>query len=574
MVWRNSIYDLDYYHPVKGIPCYCEELAYASDMILQAIPLLNASNSLTATLYVYTPDGLTQLENATTYFQSYFATDTSNRKYFNAQLKSFSPAMCNNKCFIIRLVITSAGYTIWDKWTERYCVNDCCDVVRGVSYSQDGVSTSSSPTLLPVPASPAVPLSECGKPLIRLISTFDCIDNFTGNFFGEPVTVISGTSGFNYSLTSSFPGRIVRRPREITREISYNCRLQKVESAATYLLEGFLMFPAWKMYEIEGQLHANNIYVDDFTSYNQYQYNGGTPFAKVQGANDCTEVFKLSTELNGCIQRQIFGCIENCSASNNIYFVIPENYAGNGFYDENGQFIASVIDGDLSSPYAPGLVQWLRSQTGITLAESISLMGFSCTPAAIIQVQGTGYLPSSIFMDNTNQRNRIYSIQANDTNDLCDYLGEDPCLIPVAGTVVISTMQCTTPTNDTVIIETITPDTLTVINYGDWVAASSPDTEASAYINQVTLSIETTNNTTITGMSGEDYALSAEPIVVISSGGIPNQTRVLNSDNSTLAAGITVVINTNGLITVTGTFTLVSNNELTLDFDNLVYSLT
>src|SRR5690606_5402149 len=113
---------------------------------------------------------------------------------------------------------------------------------------------------------------QCGEKLVRLISRFPCYDAFTGEYYAIPDDVIGGSADFAYTKVTSIRGRFVQRPREIVRQISYNCKLQRSESARQFLLEGYDIFPAWKMDEIEGQLHAPYLWVETEYQYKEVQF--------------------------------------------------------------------------------------------------------------------------------------------------------------------------------------------------------------------------------------------------------------------------------------------------------------
>src|SRR5690606_15565468 len=142
-------------------------------------------------------------------------------------------------------------------------------------------------------------------------------------------------------------------------------------------------------------------------------------------------------------QRQVFGC-SDCNAASNAYFTIPEAYMGGSFYNESGQLIAEDVN---------ELVMWFRSQDGITHAESIDTGSLGCTLAAVIELQGNSYIPSSIYYDSTTARNRVFAFYADNTDNICDVVGTDPCIKPVNDIVIIGEFVCATPVNDTVIIE-------------------------------------------------------------------------------------------------------------------------
>lgn len=571
--WINSISQLQYYIPNSPI-CYCESLIYPDDMLLQAL-INNGNGTYAVTFYVYSADGLTQYEDATAYFEYYFAVmNGSNQQFMNARLKSFSPAMCLHKCFIIRAVITqqSGTVTLFDKYTERWCVPNCCDTARGVTFSQDGLtSTTTTPTIEEtVPASSDFPISNCGYPLIRLISTFDCIDQFTNTFYGIPETTLSGSATFGYVAVSTFEGRIVQRPTEITREISYNCDLQRTEASTNYFFEGLQGFPAWKMNVIENQLKGNHIYVDDFYSYEEYQFYGGVTFKKAEGARDCDEIFKLEANLNSCIVRQTFGCADPCANITN-YFIVPASYAETGFYNANGDLIANVYSGDDASPYdGSNLLDWLRNQDGVTGVTDISVIGLDCDIYALAAVSGYGNIPTSLYFDSPIARNRMFALPLASVTDICGYAGDISCASPVIGNTVVYEFACDAPVFGDIIVTDATTTPLTISDYNNWVQSSS---SASLYKGAVTFSIDTDNTTIIAGI-GDEYTLAGDVIGYISVDGRPSLALSLTSEtNGSIPAGVNMIINTDGTIQIFGTFTIAVTNELTLTFTDIVYNV-
>ena len=46
MIWFDKITDLQYYHQPKNVPCYCEAIAYPTDMFLQG-HIYNGNGSYT-----------------------------------------------------------------------------------------------------------------------------------------------------------------------------------------------------------------------------------------------------------------------------------------------------------------------------------------------------------------------------------------------------------------------------------------------------------------------------------------------------------------------------------------------
>lgn len=561
MTWFDNIYDLQYYKTPKDVPCYCEELVYPNDMQLQG-SIYNGNGSYTINFYVYSTDGLTSYEDATAYFDYYFAKMPDGTHFYNARLKSYSPEMCSHKCFLIRAVVMQGSATLFDKYTERYCQSSCCNVASGITYSQDVmISTASDVAGLPIPAAPQQPTSDCGDPLIRIISTYDCMDEFNSVFYGIPNSgnVLSGTASFSYTKVTSCKGRIVRRPRSIKREVSYNCKLQLVESQPKYLLEAFEYFPDWKMQEIEGQLHAKHIWVDDYSTYKEYQFNGGTPFKQV---HKCFELFKLEAEVQDCVQRQIFGC-ETCADKGASYFVIPEAYAGGAFYNENKALVAEDYD---------GLLQWLRSQDSVINVEDIDTGSLDCNIYAAAKVQGNTGLPGSVYYDRPAAMNRVFAFAADSDDAICSVAGVILCKKPVNDIPFIQTMVCNEPDNGAVIVEAITAEEIAISSYGDW-TIDTGDTEASLFENGITFSIKSTNAAIIAG-SGEEYTFANEIIGTIGVAGRPVTYATLDHNNNAgMPADTYVLIDNTGAIRFTGTLTITTANTAVIELDNLKYTI-
>ncbi len=570
MIWLSNIKDLQYYNQPKGVPCYCEHLVYSSDMYLQGnFNPVNGTYGIK--LYVFSADGLTQYEDATNYFDVYFAANnTTGRHYFNARLKQFSPAMCAHECFIIKAVVTAATTyyitTVFSKYTERYCQTECCDVASGITFDQNSLVAGTATGTIDIPAEAGV--TACGEPLIRIISKHDCYNIFADEYFGAPDVVISGNANFHHTKITSCKGRLLRKPREISRTLTFNCKLQKVESTPTYLLECFDFFPPWKMYEIEGQFHAKEIYIDDYKTYRQYQLPEGEVFKQV---NKCVELYKLETVLQGCPQRQIHGCGEPCSGSGGYsgfqqFLAVPANYSGGFFFADSKEKVAADV---------AGLMDYFRTYDGMVSVEEIDMTGVTNGFHAVIGMTGSGYLPSSIYYDNTSVTKRIYSFHADTIEEIADRALEDNCATPTQGDVTVFATTCITPETGEVIITPITAETIMITSHGDWVI-DEPDTTASVYNSQVSLSISVQNTTIIpTGVPEDDELfLNQEVIGIIAGAGRPTVPVVLDSSNNNLSNEQVISIDEYGVIRYSGEPTLYEEGVgINIQFSNLVYNI-
>lgn len=567
MVWRDSLFDLDYYNPLpSGLPCYCETLVFPTDMLLQGI---FAPGNFTYDLFlrVYSADGVTLYEDATSYFDYFFGVNPiTGQHYFTARLKSYSPAMCSHQCFVVRATVVSGFVDVFDKWTERYCQFSCCDIVRSVTISQAGlVSGDSETTAVTTPTNPKQ--SPCGDVFITLRTTYDCYDKFTGEYYGEPNTIISG-SYFPYEIISNFRGRVVRRPRDITREYSYNCRLQRVEAAPTYLLEGFEYFPSWKMYEIEGQLASTQIYVDDV----RYEFNGGIVFEQL---HDCFEVFKLIAPLNGCIVRQVFGCDTTCSPAlnyndSNKLFILPANYQAGSespavspdfFYDETGVLRAYDYD---------GFLDYIRSLNGVTSVDDIDISGLDCEPYAVFTVTGSGYIPTSFYYRSVLQSNRVFGIVVSSLDEVCNFVPVT-CAKPEFGTIVVADDTCDAPTFGTITVDDMSVTPVTITGFGDWSVDGAEEANVYNYLVTFTLNVGNPNYPEA-GSPPQFIVFSGEKIGVIGPEARPTTNVALDENNSNMPAGTALVIEPTGVIRFSGEPMLIDGTGSFIFLTNISYN--
>lgn len=563
--WVDDISQLDYYAN-SPFGCFCEEVTQANDLILQG-EFNPVGGVPSITLLLYSADGATEYETITTYFNVYYAKNPDNGLYiFNAQLKEFSPEMCVRKCWIIRAIVTGDGAPVFDKYTHQYCKSDCCGTPGDIDISEAGVIYN-PPVDVPVNPSSQPLTSNCETyQLIRLVSKFNCYDKFSGYYYGVPPVVISGDP-FPFVKVSTLKGRVVRRPKEITRELSYNCVLQRSESTAQYLLEGFDLLPAWKMAEVENQLHAPEIWVDQFPELKQYQFAGGVAFKKPSGARECDEIFKLFTFLEDCRIRQVFGCPEPCFGSTGLsgfssFFVVPANYVDGDFiYSESREVVGSSID---------DLVDWIRNQSGMTDAGLIATSPLDCDYAAVIGFSGANP-PQSIYIDSVSPANRLFAVDLQTAQDVCDFTPVISCPQPVIGAVSFAPIDCDAPVFGTITVQTVVPDAVGLYPYGNWVIDAGM---SAAYVfnGQVSLSLSVTNNA-YAPTPGETFSLSGEVIAVMGAEGRPSIDVSLTSANSSLPDTWQIVISPTGLIQFTGD--AISNELVNIEvtFSNVTYNI-
>lgn len=460
MIWVDTISELDYYHRTSMDYCYCELLVKPGDLCIQGI--IGTSSAANLHIYLYTPDGVTNLGEITSFFKWYIAkapaTMSGSNYYFVAKLLNWPATMCSNRCFILRVTVgndTAPVPILFDKYTEQYCLHDCCPLADDIDVTGTGVIDVG----LEVPDTVAHPMSNACWPLLRIEIAFDCEDRFTGDRWDIPTSTIaaSGTP-FAFTKVLNIAGTIKRKPRKLTRQISYNCRTQKTESIREYELQSQEQYPLWKADEIENMLHANHFWANS----REYHFPGGTPFTELypKGRNgQCKQYFRINLPLQDCIQYQIFGCSETCAGSTTRYIAIRDT-GEHTFYDESHNLIGDSDD----------LMLWLQSRPDVTAAISIT-PALAVTYGLIVEVTGVG--PSFVYVNGFSPANRVYLQTLADGEDMNALFGVTSsyveCLLPAFGTITNEDMVCLTPTFGTITTEVycIAPTFGTIVSEDD-----------------------------------------------------------------------------------------------------------
>lgn len=141
MIWIDSISELQYYKSNYGLPCYCERIMVPNDILLQAqvytgiVPgQIGSGATYSVVVQAYSADGLTLLGDITPSFE-WYAFAVSAAVYVNLMMIKFSPIICAQKCFILKVTISQiAGATliVFSKFTERFCLDNCCVLPSGI----------------------------------------------------------------------------------------------------------------------------------------------------------------------------------------------------------------------------------------------------------------------------------------------------------------------------------------------------------------------------------------------------------------------------------------------------------
>lgn len=569
MIWISKIEDLEYYNHSEPVPCYCETLVDPADLVLQTTSLNAYKGTLTLSVKVYTTDGLTILEDATSYF-SWYVFSANGATYANLKLNSFSPTMCSEACWILRVSLTSTalgGATAFDKYTERYCNVACCNTTKGIIFAQEGLrGTGSGNFVIDLPLPPLEdptsstaslnPEGPCGEPMLRLRADFPCVSANDGNIYGIPTQVIQGTASFPFTKSVNFIGRIVQRPREITVNISYNCKVQRTESFKPYLLESlsWALFPAWKMSEIEDMFTAPALYVYDYENpETQYRFAGGTPFKRLV---DCWELYKLEVQLQSCVIRQTFECGNPCATGpDSLIFAVPLNYSDGAFYTENKLKIANNIS---------ELITWYGGQDGV---QSVTDVSDSFPNAySAFSVSSYGYIMTSFYYDAPIPRNRVFGSDSPS-------LPSPNCEAPLFGTITVSNAVCHVPEFGSPLVIDVPSVTIAVTDYGNWnVSEDLSHVVTSGEWGNLT--IQTVNTVTV-GTDSVGYIFGGEIIGKVAPGAIPaSQQYFTHREIEAIPEGSSLAINPDGGIVWWGVTTSFSSVESRIELSNIIYKLT
>lgn len=760
MRWVNHISQLSYYHQTGNAPCYCEQLAFPSDILLQGLLPTSASSGYNLTVYVYSPDGLTQYEDATSFFQWYVGTNPQNKRFFNLRTMSYSPAMCLYQCWILRVVVTVNSAIVFDKFTDQYCKSTCCDtpriitfdggtcevlvnninkiylydVIGGTStllyeglanysdiailgqkvYARDGytgnievhdwngttltyhstltslptgaalgadnnylylddgltikrldVQTNSLVTVVPslgttvqgdivilndgsimvsqgdgsggtninvynggflittynIPGLTgfygmffhanilylmrqngdvyildivtgnitlyssylstvvnntqwngaaqrfncevsfvsnsnsaeeitASGLSEtpipyavnCGKPLLTIKATFDCIDNETGYYFGIPKQVITGNANFSFSFVSSIVGRLRGEARTITKITSFNCYVQRSESFNKYTLDSAGMeawLPEWKLREIENMLHASKVEINDYGiryGNKEFLLDGDAEIGERVYA--CWDLFRINIPLRECTVRTNFGCGE-CEALVDSKSLLIQNNSSGNYYTQNRELIGNW---DNLIAYYTGLGFDVEDSTGMysNTVHSMSIYGLN--------------IPY-VFADYVSPINKIYPTD----NPVAPIVVCEPFSL---GYIYGEVATCDDFELGYIYGERVTPyGSVSITDYGDWATTGNSElTTINGKINLTTLNPAVTN---------VDTVLGGEPIGIIGSGGRPLYPQFID-----LGSDRQISISTSGVISFYGVPDSINESGATITLTDIYYQLT
>lgn len=202
--------------------------------------------------------------------------------------------------------------------------------------------------------------ADCGKPVVNLKGGGGCGNGFVYTGSGSVVVGSAGVEPFSYNYNINILGNVYRLPRKIERSIAHNCTTQKSISSRMYKVEGWQIFPLWKMNEIEELLMSKDIYIDNI----KVVFKGDRVFEQV--GRSCDNMYKLNFTVEECHVQQIYGCVGDCAIMQNVYAFRAS--MANTLHD--GTFNVTADNGfEINSS---NLYNYLLSRNGVTAVYDVT----------------------------------------------------------------------------------------------------------------------------------------------------------------------------------------------------------
>lgn len=547
MYWFD-IDELLYYHPNTGGYCYCELLVEPSDLMLQA-RLPKTSSDVNVYIEAFTPDGVTSLGLVTSLFKGIVAVDPSGAYYANIQLQEFSTLLCS-QCFVLKVTVidgedTGAGTIVFDKFTQQYCVADCCagfGTLEAGTGEDKKVFNSFNDSAL---------FDNCGNPLVRIKTTFDCFDNFSGDYYGAAIRKIEGINNpsqtdITFYKITNLPGLFKRLPREVKTTVSLNCKTQKTEGTRNWMLQGSVPVPSWKMDEMEGQLSANNILINGIG----YKMQTAVPFEKIMPfqKDNAAEYFRLNTVLYECRIWQIFGCGTNCLNTQRVAYA-PRRV---------GEELYKVFDSDgaLIAQSEADFITYLLSQPGITAVTDVSYVYTPYGYQSVLMIESdNGYVPSYFYLNYVGANAKWPMV--GEVEDL--FSG---CFPATLGTVTDAAYICSAAVFGTITDASAAQLLDVVYDFGPWQVQAG----STAALTGPTVRIDFVSRNTL--LAGSQAALGGDIVGYVTWQFAPSEERVITAN---LPTDTYVVVGTDGTIRWFGALTAVSGFYGEVEFNNVTY---
>lgn len=390
----TDITELTQYHLCERELPYYEPFSNARDINI-FYQLDSIADTYDINIEAFSHDGRTYFENVTALFYWVVAKDVNGHPYFVAKgiANSQLPQL-----FVLKITINAIAL-----FTEPY-----------ESLGQG-----------------------CQHPVLMLEGDFVCYDKAYGNYYGNPTHVVAsnfcspGTSlcELRYENTTIIRGRLKRLPTDIKRNVTEDtCRSISTTVAALYTLEGFTVFPEWKMAEIENIFVANSIRVNR----DEYVFRGGNIFEDDDVPCGCG--FLLKAKIESCPMTTEYGCETVCKTTC-VFYTIPAARKDQKYYSDKGQPIAENHS---------QLLSYFQSEYGVEEITNIDVSQLDCQIVAAFKISGSYALPPYFYWGEIVPANKVMmKVRYCDWTDLCESIPPN-CITPLIELAEF-TNGCTTP---------------------------------------------------------------------------------------------------------------------------------
>lgn len=461
---------------------YSQPVVTASDINLQGRLPEQSSNNYSAIVRLYNCNGEVFIQDVTNRFRIQFGISIYNFRYFNMQLHEWGedfPAECftlrveirNNGQLIYNKItetyqrlnhskrcyieLTNAewddfslgkGYIrvnqdqfynninelpnhfepVYHQGTNQWNLYfDCTQVNRiailrssALAFPLAGVLGGGMEKNLPIYAVYVIDEDGCNLPYTRIESTYDCLDNVTGLYYGDPKLLLNYAGNdpdLRYSNSQWIESEIKKQPTEFEKQISFLGRMQRIDVTQIYKFTGLIPFPQWKMEEIEAIFSGKRIYIDS----EEYIHRKGAVFKADTIRNTCSWLLDVSFEKK--VITNDFSCQDDCTTLC-TYYVIWGGLKDQAYFDENGKLIGHSFN---------ELLNYFNSFSDVISIIEYPNDSMNCQPVAIIKIDSFGFLPSFIHYWEYSPANRVYARKddCERPNNLCDGI-EGLCFPP------------------------------------------------------------------------------------------------------------------------------------------------
>lgn len=452
MILVQNIGRLQQYNLCRNEKPYCETVVMPADVQLQGKLPNELFNAYSLRVLLMDCTGTVLTADVTGYFRVLFGVSSYNERYFNLELREWAPAFPADGCFILKVEVKNNGVLVFDRITEMYCRRQgftACFVaisegdwykintdgfieinckrfpyaqgLQAAGYTvqfneatreylvffdcelttlfiaawvQDNVPRCLS---LPVQHYINIDGTRCKKPLIRINSTFDCRDDISGAYYGDPsqmLHVLNATNDNTVIFTNQIwiEAEFKVLPTELKRQKTNGGKTTSTEYVRLFQLLGLSAFPEWKMLEIERLLNGKRIFIDGIERI----FPGGTPFKKDTIRSTCN--WLLDAKFEDIPLTNDFNCLDECTFLC-TWFVIPAGSRDQNYYDETGLLVAITLN---------GLIDWYRGRPDTVNVSEAFFDNLDCEPVAIFKVNSYGYVPNFFYYGENSIGRRVY----------------------------------------------------------------------------------------------------------------------------------------------------------------------